>query len=424
MDTSPSWIADLPSQAPVAAALLLLGRNLLVIGSWLQGCVCWDAPLDPPGWCAVRSSALETLQCQLAVQIEGRVHTCHGLGALPFGDVVYGLKSLQNTLVSVAEQLKQYLTAAVAKLQLLHACGDTTQLSRSSSSNHRSSNVSTSSSGSSVSGTAAECTQQAVGGSAAAAGPGSPDSLWQHYVCSMAALPQLHAVETVLNERLLPAIQTWITLCREACASRDTTQAVSTQEPHNAAPAVAAAQSAALEESLPPLQQGQPQVPPESTPQNAGKQQQQHKVGKESGQVQQCQDTQQLDQQQQHGQGSEQGLGCTAGPPTYSHAELKTEPVLVTRMTVPIGSEQHSSAQGLGREFAAAAAGTIAGLRVAGATLCAAVPSRHCCNNPGCTNLGTVSSGFALVRGAACVCGGCLGAGGAAAGSQGCVAAR
>jgi hypothetical protein len=42
-----------------------------------------------------------------------------------------------------------------------------------------------------------------------------------------------------------------------------------------------------------------------------------------------------------------------------------------------------------------------------GELLCAVLPGASCCNNPVCRNLGTVSEAFALVRGKACVCGGC-----------------
>jgi hypothetical protein len=47
-------------------------------------------------------------------------------------------------------------------------------------------------------------------------------------------------------------------------------------------------------------------------------------------------------------------------------------------------------------------------LREAGQALCAAVSCSSCCSNPACTNLGTVSESFGLVRGRRCVCGGCL----------------
>lgn len=43
-----------------------------------------------------------------------------------------------------------------------------------------------------------------------------------------------------------------------------------------------------------------------------------------------------------------------------------------------------------------------------GSLLCTALPGAFYCNNPGCTNLATVSEGFALVRGKACICSGCL----------------
>ena len=66
-------------------------------------------------------------------------------------------------------------------------------------------------------------------------------------------------------------------------------------------------------------------------------------------------------------------------------------------------------------------------LKEAGDLLCAALPNRYFCNNPGCRNAAGVSAGFGLVRGAACVCGGCVGsegAAGAAAAPQEAVAAR
>ena len=68
-----------------------------------------------------------------------------------------------------------------------------------------------------------------------------------------------------------------------------------------------------------------------------------------------------------------------------------------------------------------------AGLSRAGAALCAALPNRYFCNNQGCRNAAGVSAGFGLVRGKACVCGGCVGAEGAAGAAvapQGAVAAR
>jgi uncharacterized membrane protein YgcG len=67
------------------------------------------------------------------------------------------------------------------------------------------------------------------------------------------------------------------------------------------------------------------------------------------------------------------------------------------------------------------------GLKFVGNLLCEAIPNRYFCNNPGCRNAAGVSAGFALVRGAACVCGGCVGsegAAGAAAAPQEAVAAR
>jgi uncharacterized membrane protein YgcG len=66
-------------------------------------------------------------------------------------------------------------------------------------------------------------------------------------------------------------------------------------------------------------------------------------------------------------------------------------------------------------------------LKYTGKLLCEALPNRYFCNNPGCRNAAGVSAGFALVRGAACVCGGCVGSDGAAgeaAAPQETVAAR
>ena len=66
-------------------------------------------------------------------------------------------------------------------------------------------------------------------------------------------------------------------------------------------------------------------------------------------------------------------------------------------------------------------------LTSAGEYLCGALPNRYFCNNPGCRNAAGVSAGFGLVRGAACVCGSCVGSEGAAeaaAAPQETVAAR
>ena len=68
-----------------------------------------------------------------------------------------------------------------------------------------------------------------------------------------------------------------------------------------------------------------------------------------------------------------------------------------------------------------------AGLSRAGAALCAALPNRYFCNNPACRNAAGVSAGFDLVRGASCVCGGCVGvecAAGVTVAPQAVVAAR
>jgi hypothetical protein len=42
-----------------------------------------------------------------------------------------------------------------------------------------------------------------------------------------------------------------------------------------------------------------------------------------------------------------------------------------------------------------------------GSALAAALPSRFGCNWPGCVRLSGASEGYGLVRGQACVCGGC-----------------
>ena len=68
-----------------------------------------------------------------------------------------------------------------------------------------------------------------------------------------------------------------------------------------------------------------------------------------------------------------------------------------------------------------------AGLKFVGNLLCEALPNRYFCNNPSCRNAAGVSAGFGLVRGAACVCSGCVGsevAAGTAATPQEAVAAR
>jgi hypothetical protein len=46
-------------------------------------------------------------------------------------------------------------------------------------------------------------------------------------------------------------------------------------------------------------------------------------------------------------------------------------------------------------------------LQCFGSALAAALPSRFGCNWPGCVRLSGVSEGYGLVRGQACVCGGC-----------------
>jgi hypothetical protein len=55
------------------------------------------------------------------------------------------------------------------------------------------------------------------------------------------------------------------------------------------------------------------------------------------------------------------------------------------------------------------------GLRAVGEALLAGLPCAYTCNYPYCSNFSTVSEGFALVHGKACVCGGCVGVSSAAA---------
>lgn len=65
----------------------------------------------------------------------------------------------------------------------------------------------------------------------------------------------------------------------------------------------------------------------------------------------------------------------------------------------------------IGRGFGllTALSGVAGALQAASSALAAAVPCSYTCNNLSCSNLSTVSEAFALVRGKACVCGGCLG---------------
>jgi hypothetical protein len=57
-------------------------------------------------------------------------------------------------------------------------------------------------------------------------------------------------------------------------------------------------------------------------------------------------------------------------------------------------------------------------LGMAGGALCvSALPP--CCNNPGCSNLGSVSEAFGLMRGKGCVCGGCSRAAASSGGVEG-----
>jgi hypothetical protein len=57
--------------------------------------------------------------------------------------------------------------------------------------------------------------------------------------------------------------------------------------------------------------------------------------------------------------------------------------------------------------FLAALKAFVDALQGYGSALAAAVASRFGCNWPGCVRLSGVSEGYGLVRGQACVCGGC-----------------
>jgi hypothetical protein len=88
----------------------------------------------------------------------------------------------------------------------------------------------------------------------------------------------------------------------------------------------------------------------------------------------------------------------------------------------PAHQQQLQQREGSARQAFKALHVASSGLKLAGEDLCAVLPNRYFCNNPGCRNAAGVSAGFALVRGAACVCGDCVGSEGAA--SQEAVAAR
>jgi hypothetical protein len=58
-------------------------------------------------------------------------------------------------------------------------------------------------------------------------------------------------------------------------------------------------------------------------------------------------------------------------------------------------------------DAAAAVSRLVSNLKDVADLICAGLPSRFCCNAPGCVNLSAVIEGFGLVRGPGCVCGGC-----------------
>jgi uncharacterized membrane protein YgcG len=104
-------------------------------------------------------------------------------------------------------------------------------------------------------------------------------------------------------------------------------------------------------------------------------------------------------------------------------------PEVLDNLLDPSPAHQQQLLQGEGPAYEAfrALSAVCRTLKSVGEDLCAVLPNRYFCNNPGCRNAAGVSAGFALVRGAACVCGGCVGsegAAGAAAAPQGAVAAR
>jgi hypothetical protein len=68
---------------------------------------------------------------------------------------------------------------------------------------------------------------------------------------------------------------------------------------------------------------------------------------------------------------------------------------------------QEKAAKGLKDGLLVNVGGWADALQGLASALAAAVPSRFGCNWPGCVRLSGVSEGYGLVRGQACVCGGC-----------------
>jgi hypothetical protein len=72
-------------------------------------------------------------------------------------------------------------------------------------------------------------------------------------------------------------------------------------------------------------------------------------------------------------------------------------------------AEQQSRDSSAGKLLLPQLPALAASLKAAGAMLCSALPCSFFCNNPACVNVSGLSEGFMLVRGKACICGGCLG---------------
>jgi hypothetical protein len=123
-----------------------------------------------------------------------------------------------------------------------------------------------------------------------------------------------------------------------------------------------------------------------------------------------------------------QALSRTAGPAAATLAGCWPE--LLAQVRALQGDNSSSSAprgpqrKGLSPVIHNSLLDVASGLGVAGEALCTALPTRFCCNNPSCSSTAGASAGFALVRGKACVCGGCVGLAAGAAVPQDAVAAR
>lgn len=117
-----------------------------------------------------------------------------------------------------------------------------------------------------------------------------------------------------------------------------------------------------------------------------------------------------------------QGPADTAADATPSSSICSDANGVVTLTVSPAFREAFASAKavvlGCAGEMRAAHAGDcslppavvrqfLLRLRELGELLCASLPGTFGCNNPGCTNVATASEAFMLVRGKACVCGGC-----------------